>query len=132
MLGTLHKRAPPVVENPRKRETLSLAVSRTFCRSADGPVLLLFSSIMPLTSRKTIIKNPLNLLIFNDTFKRFNFCKRFNFALLCNLCLIFALQVEVRCSECKSFDWLNVDLDLILQRINLCKVSVARYFVVKK
>ena len=48
-------------------------------------------------------------------------------SLLCSLCLIFALQLEVRCSECKSFDWLNVDLDLIFERINLSKVSVARY-----
>ena len=31
--------------------------------------------------------------------------------------------------KCKSFDWLNVDLGLILERINLCKVSVARYHV---
>ena len=36
-----------VVENPRKRETQSLDVSRTSCRSANGPVLLLFSSIGP-------------------------------------------------------------------------------------
>ena len=36
------------------------------------------------------------------------------------------LQLEVRCSGCKSFDWLNVDLGLILERINLCKISVVR------
>ena len=46
--------------------------------------------------------------------------------LLCNLCLIFDPQLEVRCSECKSFGWLNVELGLIFERINLCKVSVAR------
>ena len=62
-----------VVENPRKRETLSQAASRTFCGPANGLVLLLFSSIGPLTSRKTIIKNPLKLFIFDDTLKRFNF-----------------------------------------------------------
>ena len=63
-----------VVENSRKRETLILAVSRTFCRSAHGPVLLLFSNIGPLANRKsTIIEYPLNLFIFYDTLKRFNF-----------------------------------------------------------
>ena len=59
-------------------------------------------------------------------FKRFNFADS-KLSLLCNLCLIFALQLEDRCSECKSFDWLNVDFGLILECINLCKVSVARY-----
>ena len=62
-----------VVENPRKRETLRLAISRTFFGSANGSVLLPFSNIGPLTSRKTIINNPLSLFIFNDTLKRFNF-----------------------------------------------------------
>ena len=62
-----------VVENPKKKEILSLAISRTFCRSANGPVLLLFSSIGPLTSHKTIIEIPLNLFISNDTLRRFNF-----------------------------------------------------------
>ena len=96
----------------------------TFFRSANGPILLFFLSIGPLTSRKTIIKNPFNLFIFNDTLKRFNLENKLS--LLCNLCLIFALQLEVRCGECKSCDWVNVDLGLILERINLCKVSVAR------
>ena len=50
-------------------------------------------------------------------------------SLLCNLCLIFALQLEITCNECESFDWLNVDLGLIVERINLCKVSVAGYRV---
>ena len=49
--------------------------------------------------------------------------------LLCNLRLIFDPQLEVRCSECKSFGWLNVELGLIFERINLCKVSVARNHV---
>ena len=46
-----------IVENSRIRKTLRLAVIRTFFRSANGTVLLLFSSIVPLTSCKTIIEN---------------------------------------------------------------------------
>ena len=62
----------PAVENLRKSKTPSPAVSRTFCRFANGPILLLFSSIGPLTSRQTIIENHLDSFIFNDTLKRFN------------------------------------------------------------
>ena len=66
-------RFPGSWKSEKKGNAISLAVSRTLCRSANGPVLLLFSGIGPLTSRKTIIGNPLNLFILNDTLKRFNF-----------------------------------------------------------